>query len=460
MITTITKTTGGILLILNNTVNYADGVYTIEIPVNAVKDAAGNELTTRFTSKFTVDTIAPTVSLTDPAEGAAISNVGKVVTITFSEDVNINEDSILGNITIRSMGKVLNITKVVNGHVLTLTNNESYSDGRYIIDIPPTSITDKAGNRFKGFFNSAFTIDTISPIVSSIDPVNGTINLEGNEKIRLTFNESILKSKSFWIELKNSNGTVLAIDKSISGKRLTITPSSDMGESLYTLIIHTGSLTDLAGNPVALTFFKFRVGASPVITSINPVNNALNVVASKTITLTFNEAIKGGTNWFELKNSSGSAVPFKYSISGKVLTIDPTSNLAESSYILIIHTGAVKDLAGNPVALKLSRFSVGSPPKVTKVDPVNGATKVARNKPIKVTFNENIKASSSYWIELKVSNGASVNIGKSISGKVLTVTHPRLAANTKYTLILHTGAVTDLAGNSLALKTYIFTTGA
>jgi len=200
---------------------------------------------------------------------------------------------------------------------------------------------------------------------------------------------------------------------------------------------------------------------SPVITKVDPANGSTGVARNKTINVTFNENIKKGSKlWVELKNNSGKAIPFKAYVSGKVLIIDPTSNLAEALYTLVIHTGAVTDLAGNPVSAKSSKFSVGTPPTVTKVDPPNGATKVARNKTIKITFNENIKASSSYWIELVASNGSKVTIKKSISEKVLIITHTtRLAANTKYKLIIHTGAVTDTAGNPVAVRTFIFTTG-
>lgn len=207
------------------------------------------------------------------------------------------------------------------------------------------------------------------------------------------------------------------------------------------------------------TTVKFVDTKAPTITSSNPSNGATNISPSKTITMTFNENIKEGNTHIELKNSSGTAIPFTTSIIGKILYIDPKNNLAESQYTLTIYTGAVADLTGNSVSPKTIKFSAGTSPKVSIVDPKNSATKVTRSKTIKVTFNEYIKAGSKYWIELKTSAGKLVSISKSISGKVLTIKHARLAANTKYKLILHTGSITDKAGNSAAAKTYYFTTG-
>lgn len=99
------------------------------------------------------------------------------------------------------------------------------------------------------------------------------------------------------------------------------------------------------------------------------------------------------------------------------------------------------------------------PPKITSSSPVNGATKVVRNKTITVAFNEIIKKYTNL-IELKASNGKKVPITTVVSGKVLIIKHAaKLAAKTKYYLILHTGCVTDNMGNPSASKTISFITG-
>ena len=86
---------------------------------------------------------------------------------------------------------------------------------------------------------------------------------------------------------------------------------------------------------------------SPIIISVDPVNNRIINDPSKTIKVTFNEAIKKGTGWFELKKSTGTAVNFTYNITGNVLNVKPSQSLANGKYILILHTGSLTDLAGN-----------------------------------------------------------------------------------------------------------------
>ncbi len=362
--------------------------------------------------------------------------------------------------------KTITLTMNRNGDIYYTLNgsNPTSKSTKYTKALSITKSTtvkyfavDTAGYKSQ-IYTQKYIIETIPPTITSIDPKNSATKVAANKTIKVTFNENIKKGSN-WIELKNSKGKAITFTTSINGKVLTIKPKNKLAEAKYTLCIHTGSVTDLAGNPVALKSTKFSAGTPPKVIKFDPANGATKVASNKTIKVTFNESIKKGSKfWAELKNSKGKAIPFKTGISGKVLTIKPTKKLAESQYKLILHTGSITDLAGNPVALKSSKFSVGTPPKVTKIDPKNNAKNIARNKSIKVTFNENIKKGSNYWIELKDSKGKKVTIKKSIKGKVLTITHSKLNATTKYKLTLHTGAVTDLAGNPVALKTISFTT--
>jgi Transglutaminase-like enzymes, putative cysteine proteases len=173
------------------------------------------------------------------------------------------------------------------------------------------------------------------------------------------------------------------------------------------------------------------------------------VAVNKVIKVTFSEPINAGTYCVELKDASGKTVSVTKSINGNVLTIKPTTNLTKGTkYTLLIYTGSVTDLSGNNVSAYTSTFTTdGTSPTVKSVNPANKATSISVSKTIKVTFSESIKMGSG-WIVLKNSNGKSVSFTKSISGNVLTI-NPKsnLAAGTEYTLIIHSGSVTDLSGN-------------
>ena len=313
--------------------------------------------------------------------------------------------------------------------------------------------------------HSSVTIDTIPPTLTVGDPLKNAVNVTRDKVIKLTFSEPI-KVGNMWIELKSSGGTVIPIATSINGKVLTIN-HVDLLEpgTKYNLILHSGCVTDLAGNPLALVIRTFNTTTDttkPTITIGDPIKNAINVPRDKIITLTFNEPIKAGTMWIELKTTTGTTIPITTTINGNILTINHSTLLETGKlYNLILHTDSIRDLAGNPLALVIRTFNTTTDttkPRITVGDPLSNAIDVPPDKLIKLTFSEPIKASN-MWIELKSSGGAVIPIATSISGKVLTINHTDLLEpGTKYNLVFHTGCVTDLAGNPLSLVSRAFTT--
>jgi hypothetical protein len=88
-------------------------------------------------------------------------------------------------------------------------------------------------------------------------------------------------------------------------------------------------------------------------------------------------------------------------------------------------------------------------PTIVSSNPANKAINVKTNQVITVTFSKTITAGS-LLIDLKKSNGTSIPLIFTINGTVLTINHPVLSYGT-YSLSLHTGSLTDLSGNKLAL---------
>ncbi len=422
-------------------------------------DAAGNWAQTQ-TQTYTIDTVVPTVKVVDPINSASNVAVNKVITVTFSEPIKAGNDWIeLKN----NNGTSIPINWSINGNMLTIKTNSTLTHGiKYTLLIHTGSVTDLVGNNVAGYV-SRFTTstDNIAPTVKTVDPTNNAINIAADKAIKVTFNEAI-KAGTGWIELTNSNGTLIPSTWSINGNVLTVTANSTLTHGVkYTLLIHTGSVTDTAGNNVKGYVTRFTVdNIAPTVKTVDPTNNAANVAADKAIKITFSESIKAGTRWIELKDNNGTVIPITWSVSGNVLTIKANSTLTHGiKYTLLIHTGSVTDLAGNNVAGYVTRFTVDNiAPTVKTVDPTNNAINIAADKAIKVTFNETIKTSNNS-IELVTPNGTAIPVKWSVNGSVLTITpNSTLSKGVKYTLLVHTGSVTDLAGNNVAGYVTRFTT--
>ncbi|MDD3984756.1 MAG: Ig-like domain-containing protein [Methanobacterium sp.] len=95
-------------------------------------------------------------------------------------------------------------------------------------------------------------------------------------------------------------------------------------------------------------------------------------------------------------------------------------------------------------------------PKVTLVTPASNSI-VISTKNIKVRFSEKIKFGNKN-IVLKTISGKTIPTTKSISNNILTVTPTStVESGVKYSLIINSGSVTDIAGNKVSKYTTIFT---
>ena len=196
----------------------------------------------------------------------------------------------------------------------------------------------------------------------------------------------------------------------------------------------------------------------PIISSVDPANNATNVSVYTPIKVSFNEAMD--------KNSAQSAfsinpsVPGTFSWDGNTMIYTLSTPLTRATnYSVSIGTGA-KDLALNALAssYNFSFTTDATPPTISSVDPANNATNVSVYTPIKVSFSEFMN---------KASAEGAFSIDPSVSGTfswdgntMIYVPSSPLALSTTYTVTIGTGAK-DLAGNSLSSTfSFSFTTSA
>lgn len=100
--------------------------------------------------------------------------------------------------------------------------------------------------------------------------------------IKVTFGEPV-KAGSYWIELKDSKGKAITTTKSISGDVLTLKPGTALTKGAkYTLILHTGSVTDSMGDDMPLFTIKFTTDfTSPAVKTVDPVNKAVMYLQQK-----------------------------------------------------------------------------------------------------------------------------------------------------------------------------------
>jgi hypothetical protein len=399
-------------------------------------DLAGNKSPV-YTDNYTIDMIPPALVSVDPINSTITNVVNKNITIIFTEA--IKSGSTYNDISVTGPSGSFIMILDINGNILTLTPNSNYLNGNYNINIPVNAVTDLAGNGLDQIFSSNFNIDTVLPTAIA-NPIGGLYNSGQNVTLSMSKNGTIYYS---------TNGTTPTINSTQYKIKISITNTT----------ILKYFAVDLASNQSPIYTQNYTIDKiPPTITAIDPVKNAVNVPTNKVIKITFSEPIKAENMLIDLKDNTGKLTPIITSIVGNVLTINHSTLFINGIYSLSLHTGCIKDLAGNSLALLSTTFTVDSvPPKVKTTTPANNRMNVPVNQVIKINFNEAVKFGKSPLIDFKNSSGISIPFTAKITGTTPNIT-PKSAHGTKYIITLHTGSITDMANNGLKVFSTKFTT--
>ncbi|MHB1042659.1 MAG: Ig-like domain-containing protein [Eubacteriales bacterium] len=156
------KNISGSVLFLDPVEDLAgETTYKVNIPAGAVKDASGNILKQEKTFRFTTwDKTPPTVDSSHPDNYATGVQVHKIITVTFSEE--IQEGAAYGSITLKdARGNPVDATNIIRKNKLVIIPGTSLDyNTRYTVTVPAHAVKDMAGNGLAGDFTLSFTTRT------------------------------------------------------------------------------------------------------------------------------------------------------------------------------------------------------------------------------------------------------------------------------------------------------------
>ncbi|MEW6183577.1 MAG: Ig-like domain-containing protein [Bacillota bacterium] len=223
-------------------------------------DQPGNQ-SVIYTETYIIDTTAPTVAGSDPAEAATGVPVDKTVYVTFSE--NVQPGANYGGIMLRSGETVVTVTYSINGQVLTIDPAQNLNSGTaYAVYVPGGSVRDMAGNSLASDFTLNFTTeaDAAPPTVTATDPAANATGVPSDKTICVTFSENIQPGTSYDnIKITYGNNKTVSATKGINGNILTIDPVANLSyKTTYTVTVPAGAVKDMAGNALAADYtFSF-----------------------------------------------------------------------------------------------------------------------------------------------------------------------------------------------------------
>ena len=270
---------------------------------------------------------------------------------------------------------------------------------------------------------------------------------------------------------------MMAVDGEVSNVKTVYSYPLNQGGASNTHYNQNATTYMLVGDALGRAMHELLETASgpdenpPVATSFNPANGASDVSTGANLVANFNESIAIGTGNITIHpiDNSGDLViavtdAAQVSVSGNVLTINPTANLSPSKqYAVQIDATAIDDLAGNSYAGIADNttwsFTTADPdltaPTLSSTNPTNGASGVLVDTNLVATFSEPIAlgtgnitlhpTDNSGDMVIPVTDGSQI----SVSGAVLTINPTAdLVGGKTYAVRIDATAIDDLVGNS------------
>jgi plastocyanin len=231
----------------------------------------------------------------------------------------------------------------------------------YIMTITQ-QVRDKAGNPlskdFAWIFTTGDAADTVSPVVTLINPPSGVTGVSVNSSVSATFSKPMdpttMNTASF--QFKNDSAQPVDGELGYDGLTAVFTPKAVLEKGrTYTATLTTG-IGDLTGNPLASnSSWSFTTGTgtdktAPEVVSTDPADGSVGFPVDGEVSAVFSEPMDPttlNTQTFIVSFGVQAAGTVRYESATQTAVWTPSTALKlDTSYAASLTTG-VKDLAGN-----------------------------------------------------------------------------------------------------------------
>src|SRR5215217_3367515 len=258
--------------------------------------------------------------------------------------------------------------------------------------------------------------------------------------------------------------TAVAIAGGATAQGGTVTLNTD-GSFLYNpAVAFTGADTftytvtnGVTSNDTAQV--TITVDAPPSVTATTPTNGASNQPNNTDITVTFSEPVNVTGNWFQIVcTSSGTRNVADTIVTGgpTTFTINPNTDFAaEETCTVTVFAAQVTDQDSddppdNMAANFVFSFSTEAAPTVNATTPTNGATQIANNTNITLTFSEPVNVTGN-WFQILGSTSGTRNVADTVvtGGPTTFTINPNVdfANGESVTVTVFAAQVTDQDAN-------------
>jgi hypothetical protein len=335
--------------IIGNTAVEGSAIYNNMITLDASLNWWGSNMDPAA-NNFGGVTASPWLILTINSKSAVINNNNKTtITADLLHDSNGNYHDAQGGHVINgipvtytsTLGTIASPSSTLNG-IAQSTFKSGSTAGTAVLSATVDSQNNKTYIRIK---------DILPPKVTAVDPSNNSMNVPRTKIIKITFNEAIKYGKNPWIELHENGNWAVPLTSKIVGNCLYITPKyTQWNRASYNLLIHSNSITDLAGNGLTAPFIsKYTTRPLLLVSNSDPTNRGVVKDLHKTIKINFSSTINSmNPSEISFTTKNGTPIKFNSNISYSTLNIKPEQALKKgTTYMLTLHNKSVKDGNGS-----------------------------------------------------------------------------------------------------------------
>lgn len=333
---TVTNGTASNLVVVTPGLEYtvdvtatAGGAVSVELPVDAVTDEAGNG-NALVSVNWTYDDTVPTAQL---AAGAALTNLSVVtVSIDFSEEVSGLE---LTDFNVTN-GTATNLVEVTAGLAYTVDVTAT-ADGAVEVELIADAVEDASGNG-NASVSVSWEYDGTAPS-ATVDAGGGATINDETTTISITFDEEVEGLEL--TDISVTNGTADNLVEVTAGTSYTVDITAT-AEGEVSVEVNAGAVTDAAGNENAAAsdnyIYEIIEGLDSHLSDgiriyPNPSEGMLNIELERESTI-------------RILTTSGRLVIVKNLVTNEVLDM---SNLSQGVYILQVE---------NETGISYHRFTI------------------------------------------------------------------------------------------------------
>jgi hypothetical protein len=429
----------------SNTFTASEGANSVQ--VHQI-DVAGNTSAASAKFDFTVDTTAPTLSSSTPADNAtALSTDGNIdVVLTFSEKVMAGTGNIIlsdGAGDVRTI-PVGDAQVTINDKVVTINSTANlHFDTTYHVKVDNGAFTDVAGNTYTG--------------ISDTTTLNFTTKLVTNPVVTITTNDSLLKvgdaaTVTFTLSEPSVNFAVGDITVSGGGTLSNFSGSGATYTATFTPDTNTAVTSSIS--VLANTFTNGtgldNIASTPLSLTVDTI-----VPVAPSVALTTDSGSSSSdsiTNIGTLHPSVETGATVEYSTNSGNTWSSSFTAMEGSNSVQVRQTDAVGNVSAASTNFSFTFDTTA--PTLSASTPIDNAM-FSPDGNIVLTFSENMAAGTG---NIVISDGASdvrtIPAGSSqvtISGSDVTINPTdALHVGTAYYVQVDGNAFTDVAGNAYA----------